>query len=193
MKEIINNLSDKKKIFLLRVLVIFAYSLVVIGSTYAYKMNESNLIDNRTISGSGECENSILYRGSEIYNTNLSVTDNYLEGTKGSVTLSKNPNCKIYTNATIYMHTDNISVSGEDNLVLHYKVMNGNTSVSDGSFSPIVGENHVLANINLTDADITYTMYLWVEHTNDLTDRYLDEATFAGYFYADATQTSTIH
>lgn len=200
MGRLFDKLELKRKIMVLRVLIIVAYALIITSGTYAYlQVGDSK----NAMSGQGECAEGILYQGTEIYHTNLSVTDNYLEGAKGTIQLTKNSSCKLYTKAKIYIHIDSFlhtdptnssTTTYDSNMIVNYKIMNGNTNVATGNFTPVVGTDVELttSDVTLTESGILYTVYLWVEQNDTLADRYFDNDEIVGYLYAYSTQTSTI-
>ena len=198
-RKFFEKLNLKHKIILLRVLIIVAYALIVTGGTYAYMQ----VGDSRnSLSGQGGCDEGILYQGTEIYHTNLSVTDNYLEGAKGTIELAKNPDCKMYNRAEIFLHIDSFlhvdptngsTTTADSNMVLKYKIMNGNTMVTQGIKDYVYPDSDLLLfDVSLTESPITYTVYLWVEPNSNLEDRYFDNDEITGYLYASSLQSSII-
>ena len=199
-RKFFEKLNLKHKIILLRVLIIVAYALIVTGGTYAYMQ----VGDSRnSLSGQGGCDEGILYQGTEIYHTNLSVTDNYLEGAKGTIELAKNPDCKMYNNASIILHIDSFlhvdptsgsTTTADSNMLLNYKIMNGNTTVVQGTKSNVYPDSDLyLFDVSLTESPTTYIVYLWVEPNSNLEDRYFDNDEISGYLYAYSIQQSTFN
>ncbi len=167
------------------VFFIFIYSIFITGSTYAF-MNLA--ASSSTASGQGGCF-EVSYTGQNLNAGNLLSTDDYLEGAHTTVTLSKASTCKIYTEANIYLHTNETATAPIESVkALRYKLMTGETTVSEGIVSN--KGDYLLATVPLTNTATTYTLYLWVDF--NLSSGSYDETTYTGYIYADSNQTSTI-
>ena len=89
--------SDKNIVKLL-VLIILLITLAL-GGTYAFLTLSKNANNQKSTAGCFK----VNYTGQAINATNLSVTTNYLEGAKTTVSLSKASDCQAYTKANIYI------------------------------------------------------------------------------------------
>lgn len=168
------------------ILLVVAISL---SATYAFiKLNASS---NET-SGEAGCF-EVNYSGQEINNSSLQSTTNYLDGAQSEITLSKNEDCEIYTEASIYLYTNEIA---EDefrpdlsNGALKYKVMQGTTELGSGSITA-TGDTLLKDQIILTETATTYTVYLWIDP--EVSRGSYHGKQYSGYLYASSTQSSTI-
>ena len=164
---------------------IFAYAILITGSTYAYLSISAS---KNNVTAQAGCFD-VNYQGEEITHTNLSATTNYLEGAKSTVTISKHNSCKIYNEAYIYIHVDdNITAPIETVQALRYKVMQGDNQISEGL---ITNKGDILlATVPITNTSTNYIIYIWVD--SSLSNKQYDETKFTGYIYAESDQTSTI-
>lgn len=176
-----------KSLILISLIVTFALS-----ATYAYMILSAS--SNNTATGVGGCF-EVYYSGQSIGNEEaIKSTTNYLEGAHAQVTLSKMENCKIYSEAEIYIHTDNDSTAplGPS---LKYKILNGETLISEGAITENLNTDgnqidNLLATVTLEETQKTYDIYIWVDSTTS-NGAYNDKM-YSGYIYATSTQTSTI-
>ena len=123
----------------------------------------------------------IYYQSDNIKASNLSVTDNYLEGAKTTITLSYQNDCDIYDKASIYIHTDdNITIPIENSQALKYKIFQKNTFLTEGVISE--KGDLLLATVPLTENLIDYKIYLWIDSSIANTD--FDNTIYSGYIYA---------
>lgn len=177
--------ETKKSQKLAIIIIILIISLI--GTTYAY-MN-FNASANTTNNAAG-CF-VVDYSAQEINTTNLSATTNYLEGAKTTVTLSKNANCEIYTEANIYIKTNNETTAPiSDPQALKFKVYNGDNLIQEGTISEI-GDTLIAENLTLTNTPTNYTIYIWIDA--NISKGSYNSTTYSGYIYATSTQTSTIN
>ena len=166
--------------------LLVVFSLAV---TYAYLvLNASGTED----SGQGGCF-VVNYTGQAISNASLQSTVDYTEGATSNIILSKNENCEIYNEASIYIHTDATQTDAPlSNGALKYKIMQGDTEISSGSIAAVTesSDDQLLATVDLTETATTYTVYLWIDP--DISKGTYHEKNYAGYLYASSTQASTI-
>lgn len=196
----------EKKQYLKLVSLIVLLVTMTLGGTYAFLyLNNSS---QNAIKGEAGCFN-VKYDGNEIKSSNLSITDNYLEGAKTKITLSKDPSCTIYTKSSINIYTngpntpdctETTQAPDPTNLplssgALKYKIFKDSTEIGNGAITTKCGAQEI-ANVDLTTTDTTYTVYLWVDSTitnqaGNERDLY-DNKKYSGYIYAESNQQSTI-
>lgn len=168
------------------IMVVVAISLSV---TYAFIELNAN---NSDASGAGGCF-EVNYSGEEINNSSLKSTTNYLEGAQSEITLSKDAGCKIYTEASIYLHTNEITEEelrpDLSNGALKYKIMQGTTELESGNITS-TGDTLLKDKINLTETETTYTIYLWIDP--EISKGSYNGKQYSGYLYASSTQSSTV-
>lgn len=165
-------------------IVIAIMITAVLSATYAFVNLSANSTTSNSVAGCFE----VQYTGTPISNALVSTT-NYLEGSHSKVTLSKGTNCKIYTTATIYIHTNTTTTAPiAQTQALKYKVMSGTTEVSTGLINQTGDKS--LATVTLTETATTYDVYIWVD--SEISDGAYNEKTYSGYIYATSDQTSTI-
>lgn len=182
------------------ILLIVVFSLSV---TYAWLELSANSSTNENQSGCFV----VNYSGQEINNQSLKSTTNYLEGASSNIILSKNSNCKIYNEASIYIHTNTEGTTAPlSNGAMQYKLVKvegegqtaTETEISTGS---ITAEGDTLLNdtnngqdqtkkIILTDTNTTYKVYLWIDP--EISKGTYNGKTYSGYLYASSTQSSTV-
>lgn len=196
----------EKKQYLKLVSLIVVLVTMTLGGTYAFLYFNNN--SQNTIKGEAGCFN-VSYSGNEIKSSNLSITDNYLEGAKTKITLSKDPSCTIYTKSSINIYTNGPSTTDciettqapdpttlpLDSGALKYKIFKDSNEIGSGSIKTKCGAQEI-ANVDLTTTDTTYTVYLWVDSTitnqaGNERDLY-DNKKYSGYIYAESNQQSTI-
>lgn len=186
----------RKENFNLTILIFLAV-VISLSATYAYIELTPGAA---SATGQGGCFNVNYYVNGEesaaddkIDITTLQSTENYLEGASANITLSKNEDCEIYTQASIYIHTNSSSTTAPlSNGAMKYKIMQGNSEVSSGTINAVTAnsEDQLLATINLTTTSTTYTIYLWID--SSISGGSYHNTTYAGYFYASSTQSSTV-
>lgn len=173
-------------------LIISLIVVISLSSTYAYLVMSASYSDDNVTSGNAGCF-VVNYSGQDINNASLKSTSNYAEGAKSNIILSKNVGCKVYTEASIYLRTfsDGTTAPLSDG-AMKYKVMQGTTELSTGSVSEIIGEatDQLLATVPLTDTNVTYTVYLWIDPA--ISQGSYHGKTYSGYLFASSTQSSTI-
>ena len=168
------------------VLFIFAYAIVITGSTYAF-MSISDM-NNEVANGDGGCF-EVSYTGQTLNAGTIISTTNYQESAHTTVTLSKDSSCKIYTEANIYLHTNNTTTAPVDTIhAMKYIILNGTTQISEGLITS--KGDFIIATVPLTDTQKTYTIYLWID--SNLSGGAYHDTSYSGYIYAESAQTSTI-
>lgn len=173
-----------KTIIIIILLVVASLSL-----TYAYMLLNSTKTTDSTQAGCFV----VNYTGQSINNTSLQSTEDYTQGEVSDIVLSKNKDCEIYTEASIYIHTNSSETDAPlSNEALKYKIMNGSTEVSSGSIKTVTSgnEEQLLATVPLTTTSTTYKVYLWID--SSISRGSYNEKTYSGYLYASSTQSSTI-
>lgn len=175
--------STKKLLATITIIIVFALSV-----TYALlELNDSD----STATGTAGCFN-VNYTAQAIETQDLVSTTNYLEGASTEVTLSKNENCDIYTEASIYIHTNTESTTAPINDVqaLKYKIFEGETELSSGVITNSENEDVKIATVNLTTTPTTYKIYIWVD--SEVSAGAYHGTTYSGYIYAESIQSSTV-
>ena len=136
----------------------------------------------------GGCFN-IDYTGQNITTANLSSTNNYKNGSKTTITISKSSSCKIYTEANIYLHTNNTTTAPIDTVqALRYKIVSEDNVEYDGYISRFC--DVLMATVPIEDISKTYTVYIWIDNSKSYGE--YDGKSYSGYVYATSIQTSTI-
>lgn len=103
--------------------------------------------------------------------------------------MSYQNNCDIYDKASIYIHTnDNTTTPIENTSSLKYKVLINETIIAEGTINS--KEDKKLATVPLTEKEVTYNFYLYIDSEKATTD--FDNTIYSGYIYASAEQTSTL-
>ena len=171
-------------------------SLVVIislSATYAYI---ESTFSNNEATGTGGCF-EVNYSGQEINNSSLKSTSIYTEGASTDITLSKNSDCEIYTEASIYIYTNNATTAPiSTHEALKYKVVklnyDGTITDIDGATGTItsIGDTLLVENIELTTTPTTYAIYLWIDPA--ISGGSFNGTTYSGHIYASSTQSSTV-
>lgn len=182
-----NTQNDKKiKISKLKYFYfILVFSILLISGTYAYQYINTT---NNSVTGMGGCFN-VNYTGQNIATTDLATTTNYQNGSRTTVTLSKHSSCKLYTEANIYLKTNNTTTAPIESIpALKYKVFNSTSQISEGTIT--TKNDYLLATVPLTDTSTTYTVYLYIDA--NLSIGQYDGKSYSGYVYAESNQTSTI-
>ena len=174
-----------KRRVLLFVSLIFLYAIIIIGTTYAYMSVDAT---NSIATGQGGCF-EVSYTGQNLDAGNILATTNYLEGAHTTITLSKDASCKIYTEANIYLHTNDTTTAPIETVpALKYKLLSGSTQISEGIIS--AKGDSLLTKVPLTTTATTYTIYLWIDPT--LSNGTYNDKNYSGYIYAETAQTSTV-
>lgn len=167
------------------IIFIFAFVVLLIGSTYAYQQLGAT---SNTAQGQGGCF-QVNYSGQNLDAGSIVSTDNYLNGAHTTVTLSKDSTCKIYTEANIYIHTNNETTAPIDTTeAMRYKLVT-NDGYERNGFITVKGDT-LLGSVALTDTSTTYTIYVWVD--SDLSEGAYHNTSYSGYIYAESAQTSTV-
>jgi len=183
-----------KLTIIISLLVVFSLS-----TTYAYLELGTG---GGGATGEGGCF-EVDYSGTTINAGNIqSVPDEeYEQGSNSTITLSKDEGCKIYTEATIHLHTNTSQTTAplcydessanylETSCAMKYKVMNGTQEISSGVLMAETTDQ-VLATVELTDNPTAYNVYIWID-LNTSAGTYND-TTYSGYIYANSTQSSTV-
>ena len=167
-------------------LIIGIMVTAVLGATYAFLQLESS---NSTASGEAGCF-KVNYNSEVLSSSDLVSTINYLEGSHSQITLSKDTNCKIYTEATIYVHTNTTTTAPlADTQALKYKVLLNGTEKATGVINSINSDIE-LTTVELTNTPTTYDIYIWVD--KDISQGAYNGKSYSGYIYATSTQSSSI-
>lgn len=203
--------------------LIFLAVAISLSATYAYLELAPS---GASATGQGGCFN-VNYNVSDsngnavekLEITSLQSTTDYQEGATFNITLSKNTNCEIYTEADILIHTNSdLSVTSapiDTCQALKYRI-----DVEDGEGKILIkttnsdGEEEIeevttktgiittnkdaegndiglsLANVKLTENDTTYKIYLWID--SSISGGNYHNKTYSGYFYASSTQSSDV-
>lgn len=171
-------------------LIILVLIVSSLSATYAYLSINST---NTTSSTQAGCF-VVNYTGQAINNGALQSTNDYTKGEVSEIVLSKNDTCEIYTEASIYMHTNAADTDAPlENGALKYRIMNENIEISSGVIEAVSdgNEDQLLAeHLELTTTDTTYKVYLWID--SDISKGSYNGRTYSGYLYANSTQSSTI-
>lgn len=178
----------------MRLIIIIAIIVsTVLSGTYAYLQIVASENTASTVAGCFD----VNYHG-EVVSNSLVSTNNYLEGHHTQITLSRNENCEIYTEATIYLHTTQTTapINGEKK-ALKYKIKQNGTELTknldetsiDGIITTTTGDE-ALITIPLTDTATDYDIYIWI--AKDISQGTYNGTTYSGYIYATSNQTSTI-
>ena len=168
-------------------------SLIVVislSTTYAYiQLTDSG----NTATGEAGCF-VVNYDGQAINNASLQSTTNYTESDAFStITLSKNENCEIYTEASIYIHTNSATTDAPlSDGAMKYKIFQGSTEIATGTIVAVTAdsEDQLLKKVTLTEDPITYTIYIWID--TRISQGSYNGKNYSGYLYARSTQSSTV-
>jgi hypothetical protein len=170
-------------------IIISLLVVISLSATYAYmEMSASN----NSSTGTAGCF-EVNYSGQSIDNSSLKSTKDYTEGATSNIILSKNQDCEIYTEASIIIHTNSdITDAPLSNGAMKYKIMQGTTEISSGSIAAVDAnsEDQILAIVPLTETNVTYTVYLWIDP--EISRGSYHEKIYSGYLYARSTQSSTV-
>lgn len=170
---------------------------IALGSTYAYLNITSTNKTNNTTAG---CFN-VTYTGTTINTNNLTSSTNYTEGAKSTIVISKPTNCKIYDKAKIYIKTSS-GITAPINTVnaLKYHIASSTNTIiesnetltnsKDGIITSSPDNPLEIAEVNLTDSEVTYDIYIWIDM--DISKGQYNGTQYLGNIYAEASQSSTI-
>lgn len=165
------------------IIIILLIVTLATSATYAF-LNLS--AQNNTATGQGGCFN-VGYSGQEITDASLQSTTNYKEGAHSQITLYKDATCKIYTEASIYLHTNtNSDIPLANNNAFKYIILNGSTKIAEGI---ITRDEKTLATVTLTTEQKVYDVYIWID--SNISNGAYHNKSFSGYLYANSVQTST--
>ena len=193
-----------KKEYIKLIILVIIFIGLAFGTTYAF-LSLSDSKNNPTgQAGCFDIDYSVTgfpnNSSTSIIHTNLSSTTNYLEGVKATVSLKKASTCKIYTEASLYIHTQNLtelrSTTSATTLLptgaVNYTITNSSgTVLTEGSITAL-GRKLMSDSLEITaNTASTYNIYLWID-SSITSNRNFDEKEFVGYIYAESTQQSTI-
>lgn len=182
--------ENVKSIIIIGLIVVFSLS-----ATYAFlNLNASNST-NEVAAG---CFIVDYIKGSDI-SSSLESSETNPQSTSTELSLSKDEDCQIYTEANIYIHTNEPPATTAPittNQALKYKVVgmhildDGGTEINtvEGVINTLGDQK--IATVKLTTTPTIYKIYLWVDST--VSQGAYNEKTYSGYIYASSTQTSTI-
>ena len=180
-----SNPFQKHRRLLSFVFFIVIYVIFITGSTYAF-LNMS--ADSNTATGEGGCF-EVSYSGENISSLSVVSSDDYQDGASTTVTISKDASCPIYTEASLYLHTNNTTTAPITiNSALKYKIYRGSDLVANGSITEM--GDVLLTSLPITNTSITYTIYLYVDSV--ISGGLFNDTDYSGYIYATSHQTSTI-
>ena len=177
------NSNIRKLITTISIIVVF-----ILTGTYALF---NFRVEDSTATGDVGCF-EVNYSAQAIDSASIVSTKNYLEGAQTEVTLSKNENCEIYNEASIYIHTNSDTTTAPINTTpaLKYKVMWGEEEISTGIITNTETSDVKIATVNLTTTPTTYNIYIWVD--SELSAGAYNGTTYSGYIYAESIQSATI-
>ena len=145
-------------------------------------------ISDGIANGQGGCF-EVNYSAQEINASNLSSTTKYWEGASSTIILSKASSCKIYTEANIYVNTNQSSTAPIDTVpALRYKLFMESNQISEGLITQ-KGDT-LVATVPLTDSTVNYTLYVWID--SSLSGGNYDNTSYSGQIFAESSQTSTV-
>ncbi len=181
----------KKKRIIIFVLALIVYAMTVVSSTYAFLSIASP--DDGSMTGTPGCFGAIYYE-TNITNANLSTSSSYLEGVHSQITLYKDVNNINYTEATIYLHTNegsDIPLASEQSAsrAFRYVIYDGSEEVASGIIQQS-NSDISLATITLAYIEKQYDVYIWID--NSISGGSYEGKSYSGYLYADANCTSNI-
>ena len=166
-------------------IIILLLIVVSLSATYAYVQISSS---SNAATGTGGCF-EVNYTGQTISNSELKSTTVYTEGATSNIVLSRNEGCEIYTEASIYLHTNSDGTTADlSDGAMKYKIMQGTTEVTAGTLTG--AEKQQLATVPLTETDTTYTIYLWIDSSVSMGA--YNGKTYSGYLFASSSQSSII-
>ena len=165
------NMSRKKRIILISIIIILVLSLVVAG-TYALWTWNSNVNKNVVFNTSKGMQYYIYYdAGESKFVGDFQVSDTYTGGIHTTITMGKSSeiaNIGLY--ATINMTIKAIGSNLANSSALKWVITKGNstnpgTVLNSGSFiGHSLGDNIVLApSIEITTTNTEYTIWIWLD------------------------------
>ena len=177
--------------YLKSIIIIGLILLFSISSTYAFLTLNAT---NSSATGQGGCF-VVSYSGDAITGIEVSSGAAYTSGAHSTVTLYKDSTCKIYSEASIYLHINTgstipLSPSNVAYESFKYKVMSGSTEISSGVVTGTIGNDFLLATVELSNTVKSYDVYFWIDSATSIGE--YDAKSFSGYIYAISTQTSTV-
>ena len=182
----------------LRLLIIIAIIVTtVLSATYAF----INMFASSTTEEEEAGCFVVDYKGEILTSDALTSTINYNDaGTHhATVTLNQNSNCKIYTEATISLHTNSTNTAPLNGTpALKYTVLSGSTIIASGIINnpedtsdiPTDFSVDLATDIELTSTAKKYDIYIWLDKSISLGEYH--GKTYSGYIYATSEQTSGI-
>ena len=169
----------------IRIIILFLFAITVTSTTYAFLDATST---NNNATGEGGCF-QVSYSGEAINNENIISTIDYKRSNYTTVTLSKDSSCKIYTEANIYLQTNEATTLPITTVpALKYKIVRNDGSERNGVINQI-GDT-LLATVPLTDSQTTYKIYIWVD--SNISNGAFNDKSFVGKIYANSIQSSTV-
>ena len=175
-------------------------SLLVISTlsgTYAFLNYDANA---NTPQGTGGCF-QVNYSGAVISDLSTktiqsnetgeetNLADDAIPNANSTVTLSKSSTCKIYTEANIYIHTNDETTAPIEGIhAFKYKITQGTNTIETGTINK--KGDFLLTTVPITDTALTYNIYLWIDST--ISGGAYNYTTFSGNIFAESAQTSTI-
>ena len=166
---------------------VFVYAVAITSFTYAYNAFTATATGT---TGEGGCF-QVSYTGQNLNAGELLSTTNYLEGAHTTITLSKDSTCKIYTEANIYLKTNNTTTAPiATTPALRYKILEqtNNTLIEEGLVNS--SSEYLLTTVPITDTETTYIIYIWIDA--ELSGGAYDNKSYSGYIYAESVQSSTV-
>ena len=184
------------------IILISLIAIVSLSSTYAFiQLNATS----NTATGTGGCFN-VNYSGNstDVNNSEVVTSTQYTTVKSTKIALYKSADCDIYTEASIYLHTDTntnsaplcLESTNQDYIdgccSMKYQVMQGDTVISSGTVNEPTNENddQILATVPLTTSSVSYDVYLWIDSSTS--KGIYHGTTYSGSIYASAIQSSTI-
>ncbi len=179
--------ENLKSIIIISLIVIFSLS-----TTYAF-LNISSPTGNAE--GQAGCFEVAYVKGADI-NSSLESSETNPQNTSTELKLSKSEECQIYTEADIYIHTNDTTTAPiTSTQALKYKI-EGTNLLKDGktvnSLEGVINTlgDQKIATVKLTTTPTNYKIYIWVDST--ISQGNYNDKTYSGYIYASSTQTSTV-
>ena len=165
------NMSRKKRIILISIIIVLVLSLVVAG-TYALWTWNSNVNKNVVFNTSKGMQYYIYYdAGESKFVGDFQASDTYTGGIHTTITMGKSSeiaNIRLY--ATINMTIKAIGSNLANSSALKWVITKGNstnpgTVLNSGSFiGHSLGDNIVLApSIEITTTNTEYTIWIWLD------------------------------
>lgn len=169
-------------------IIIAIVIIIVISLSATYAFLDFSVAKNTSSSQAGCFE--VSYSGQAITNANIQSDADYTKGESSAIVLSKTSNCKIYSTADLYIHTDSTTTAPISDGALKYKLLKGTTVIEEGSITQTGDLKITTTPLVLTDTATTYYVYFWLDPT--ISNRTYHGKSYSGYIYATSTQSSTI-